>query len=76
MHFWLMKCEPDAYTIDDLKRDKKTAWEGVRNFQARNFMRDQMQVGDKVKDVTSHLKRDVRDAVDAGRDAWESEGNI
>ena len=47
-NFWLMKCEPDAYTIDDLKRDKKTAWEGVRNFQARNFMRDQMQVGDKV----------------------------
>jgi len=45
---WLMKCEPDAYTIDDLKRDKKTAWEGVRNFQARNFMRDQMKVGDKV----------------------------
>ena len=48
MRFWLMKCEPDAYTIDDLKRDKKTAWEGVRNFQARNFMRDQMQVGDGV----------------------------
>ena len=47
-NFWLMKCEPDAYTIDDLKRDKKTAWEGVRNFQARNFMRDQMRVGDKV----------------------------
>ena len=46
--FWLMKCEPDAYTIDDLKRDKTTAWEGVRNFQARNFMRDQMQVGDGV----------------------------
>ena len=46
--YWLMKCEPDAYTIDDLKRDKTTAWEGVRNFQARNFMRDQMQVGDKV----------------------------
>ena len=34
------------------------------------------QVGDRVKDVTSHLKRDVRDAVDAGKDAWESEGNI
>jgi predicted RNA-binding protein with PUA-like domain len=46
--YWLMKCEPDAYTIDDLKRDKTTAWEGVRNFQARNFMRDQMQVGDEV----------------------------
>jgi predicted RNA-binding protein with PUA-like domain len=46
--FWLMKCEPDAYTIDDLARDGKTSWEGVRNFQARNFLRDQMQVGDGV----------------------------
>ena len=46
--YWLMKCEPDAYTIDDLKRDKKTAWEGVRNYQARNFMRDGMRIGDEV----------------------------
>ena len=45
---WLMKCEPSAYTIDDLKRDGKTGWEGVRNYQARNFMRDDMQVGDGV----------------------------
>ena len=48
MRHWLMKCEPAAYTIDDLKRDKKTSWEGVRNYQARNFMRDRMQVGDPV----------------------------
>lgn len=46
--FWLMKCEPSAYAIDDLERDGKTSWEGVRNFQARNFLRDQMQVGDGV----------------------------
>jgi len=46
--YWLMKCEPAAYTIDDLARDKQTGWEGVRNYQARNFMRDQMQVGDGV----------------------------
>ena len=46
--YWLMKCEPDAYTIDDLARDKTTSWEGVRNYQARNFMRDDMQVGDGV----------------------------
>jgi predicted RNA-binding protein with PUA-like domain len=45
---WLMKCEPSAYTIDDLARDGQTSWEGVRNYQARNFMRDQMQVGDPV----------------------------
>ena len=46
--YWLMKCEPAAYTIDDLARDGTTSWEGVRNYQARNFMRDQMQVGDPV----------------------------
>jgi len=43
-----MKCEPSAYTIDDLARDGRTSWEGVRNFQARNFMRDEMQEGDGV----------------------------
>ena len=46
--YWLMKCEPAAYTIDDLARDRVTSWEGVRNYQARNMMRDQMQVGDGV----------------------------
>jgi predicted RNA-binding protein with PUA-like domain len=45
---WLMKSEPESYSIDDLKRDKRTAWQGVRNFQARNFMRDEMKVGDLV----------------------------
>jgi predicted RNA-binding protein with PUA-like domain len=44
--FWLLKSEPSAYSIDDFKRDKKTIWEGVRNYQARNLMRDQMAVGD------------------------------
>ena len=43
-----MKCEPEAYTIDDLQRDGRASWEGVRNYQARNFMRDQMQEGDGV----------------------------
>ena len=48
MNYWLMKCEPAAYTIDDLERDGKTSWEGVRNFQARNFIRDEMKEWDKV----------------------------
>jgi predicted RNA-binding protein with PUA-like domain len=48
MKYWLMKCEPGAYSIDDLARDKSTKWEGVRNYQARNFMRDEMKRGDKV----------------------------
>lgn len=45
---WLMKCEPDAYTIDQLERDGITSWEGVRNYQARNYLRDEMRVGDAV----------------------------
>ena len=48
MKYWLMKVEPGAYSIDDLKRDGTTRWDGVRNYQARNFMRDEMRVGDKV----------------------------
>lgn len=47
-HYWLMKSEPDAFSIDDLKRKGQEAWDGVRNYQARNFMRDGMHVGDKV----------------------------
>ena len=43
-----MKCEPSAYTIDALERDGVTSWEGVRNYQARNFMRDDMRQGDGV----------------------------
>lgn len=48
MNYWLMKSEPNVYSIDDLARDKKTFWDGVRNYQARNFMRDEMKVGDGV----------------------------
>jgi predicted RNA-binding protein with PUA-like domain len=48
VNHWLMKSEPDAFSIDDLKRRKQEAWDGVRNYQARNFMRDGMRPGDKV----------------------------
>lgn len=48
MKYWLMKSEPKDYSIDDLKRDSTTAWVGVRNYQARNFMRDEMKIGDTV----------------------------
>ena len=48
MRYWLMKSEPDAYGIDQLAKDKTPPWTGVRNYQARNFMRDQMAKGDKV----------------------------
>lgn len=46
--YWLMKSEPGTYSIDDLESDGETSWEGVRNHQARNFMRDEMKVGDGV----------------------------
>ena len=48
--YWLMKSEPNEFSIDDLKKrpDRTESWDGVRNYQARNFMRDDMQVGDRV----------------------------
>ena len=45
---WLMKTEPDVYSIDDLENEGKTHWEGIRNYQARNFMMNDMTVGDEV----------------------------
>ena len=49
MRYWLMKSEPDDFSIDDLMRaaKKTTPWFGVRNYQARNYMRDEMQLGDQ-----------------------------
>jgi predicted RNA-binding protein with PUA-like domain len=46
--YWLMKSEPDSYSIDQLAKDKKTLWTGVRNYQARNFMMDTMKPGEKM----------------------------
>jgi predicted RNA-binding protein with PUA-like domain len=51
-----MKSEPDVYSIDDLKRDKKTGWDGIRNYQARNMMRDDMEKGDLVLFYHSNAK--------------------
>ncbi len=48
MKYWLMKSEPDVFSLDQLKKDKTTWWTGVRNYQARNFMMKDMQVGDQV----------------------------
>ncbi len=44
--YWLIKSEPNTYSIDDLERDGETCWDGIRNYQARNLMRDEMAVGD------------------------------
>ncbi len=48
MNYWLMKSEPNEFSIDDLKRNKTEPWDGVRNYQARNMMRYQMKVGDQI----------------------------
>ena len=48
MRYWLMKSEPDAFSIDDMKTADVEPWDGIRNYQARNFMRDEMKKGDKV----------------------------
>lgn len=48
MSTWLMKSEPTEYSIDDLQRDGRSSWFGVRNYLARNYMRDQMKIGDRV----------------------------
>ena len=49
MQYWLMKSEPEEYSIDDLvaEPDQATHWDGIRNYQARNFMRDGMKIGDQ-----------------------------
>ena len=49
LRYWLLKSEPDEFSIDDLAaaKGRTTSWFGVRNYQARNFMRDQMRLGDR-----------------------------
>ncbi len=58
MNYWLMKSEPTAFGIDDLKNmpEQTEHWDGVRNYQARNMMRDQMRVGDQVFFYHSNCK--------------------
>lgn len=55
-NYWLFKSEPDCYSIDDLKKDKKTFWDGVRNYQARNMLRDEIKKGDYVLFYHSNAK--------------------
>lgn len=56
MKYWLMKSEPYAYSITDLEREGVTMWDGIRNYEARNFMRDQMTVGDRALFYHSNVK--------------------
>jgi len=56
MQYWLMKSEPDTYSIDDLQSFVVDHWDGIRNYQVRNFFRDQMQVGDQAFFYHSNCK--------------------
>ncbi|HMA77814.1 MAG TPA: EVE domain-containing protein [Candidatus Paceibacterota bacterium] len=59
MKYWLMKSEPDCFSIDDLKRVKREPWDGVRNYQVRNMFRDEMAVGDKAIFYHSNAKKET-----------------
>lgn len=54
--YWLFKSEPSSYSIDDLQSDARTCWDGVRNYQARNILRDQVKRGDGVLFYHSNAK--------------------
>lgn len=54
--YWLMKSEPDVFDIDDLKAVDQEPWDSIRNYEARNFMRDDMKVGDKVLFYYSNVR--------------------
>ena len=58
MNYWIMKSEPNAFSIDDLKNipNQTEHWDGVRNYQARNMMRDQIKIGDQVFFYHSNCK--------------------
>ena len=57
MAYWLMKSEPHAFSIDDLKKKRRSSWDGVRNYQARNMMRDDMRKGDLAFFYHSNCKK-------------------
>ena len=57
MQYWLMKSEPDTYSIDDLQSFGVDHWDGIRNYQVRNFFRDSMQVGEKAFFYHSNCKQ-------------------
>ena len=58
MKYWLMKTEPNVFSWDDLQKmpGQTTPWEGVRNYQARNFIRDEMKIGDRILFYHSNIK--------------------
>ena len=58
-NYWLMKSEPDAFSIDDLKEVGTEPWDGIRNYEARNFMKDDMEIGDGILFYHSNVRPPV-----------------
>ena len=69
MNYWLVKQEPEAYSFDDLMRDGKTDWTGVRNFQARNNLRA-MRAGDRVLFYHSVSEKSIVGAAEVSREEF------
>lgn len=70
MKYWLVKQEPEKYSFDDLIRDKKTVWDGVRNYQARNNLRE-MKTGDRVLFYHSVSDKAVVGVAEVSREAYQ-----
>ena len=83
MKYWLMKSEPNAFSLEDLKNSKNgtECWDGIRNYQARNFMRDEMKIGDRVLFYHSVIKPSVVGTAKVVKEvypdytAWDPESN-
>ena len=72
MKFWMVKQEPEKYSFDDLMAEGRTDWTGVRNFQARNNLRE-MRIGDKVLVYHSVSEKAVVGAAEVSREAFPDE---
>ena len=69
-NYWLCKSEPDNYSIDDLKKDERTPWDGVRNYGARNYMRDHMRIGDLCFFYHSNIGKEIVGIVEVIKEAY------
>ena len=72
MAYWILRSEPDAYSWDDLVRDRETEWNGVRNYTARNFLKD-MQPGDQALFYHSQTDKAAVGIMEITR-AWQADG--
>lgn len=70
MNYWIAKSDPDCYSWDDLKRDKTTDWDGVRNYQARNNLKE-MKIGDLVFIYASVTTKDLVGIAKVSKEAYQ-----